>query len=932
MNARSLCNKLAELYCVLYNDQIDILFVTESWLHSGIPNGLLDPNGKYNIVRRDRPVQRGGGVCIMIDKKLPYYEVLCDTDDVVELIAIDVVLDSCKYRFINVYRPPTRRADASPDIKALLSGLKKLCSVKWPVTILGDFNCPDINWSDFTSPCDGVQDKLLDCFCEFGMTQLVNTVTCNDHILDLVLTNEQLIYSEVYVDEPFANSDHNTVRFSITDHRVPNPIPNKSLFTKYCWKKANFDGINERLMSIDWSSMMTVNFTADTLWAYFSHVLQCALNDFVPITVCHNPINKNGLTKYPARIRAALKRKQCLWRLHKRNPNDVIISSNYRRLQAECRKLIRDYEIKREENIISANNTGKFYSFVNGKMACSSGVGALKTTDGSFVLSDSAKAELLNEYFVSVGTHDNGILPPVQTFVTDDVFLDSVDCSEDTIRREINHMKSNGSPGPDGIPPVLLKKIAHSLITPLSLLFSSFLSVGQVPAAWKSAIVTPIHKSGLASDPANYRPISLTSVFCKLMERVINRQMIQYLQRHKLLSGRQHGFLAKRSTVTNLLDCLSDWTLALDNRHSVTVAYIDYSKAFDMVSHNKLLHKLSCFGICGNLLRWIGEFLNNRTQCVRVGSAISCPRQLISGVIQGSVLGPLLFLLYVDDVVKLFSSGVLCNLYADDLKLYSVIQTSQDVSALQSSLDALVAWSDEWQLKISSTKSAVLCLGQSKVEQSYQIKQVNVSFVPAMRDLGVIIDNKLTMSQHVATVVSKARARASLIFKCFHSKDRGTLLKAFTTYVRPLLEYATPVWSPFTVTDITKIESVQRAFTKRLPGLCHLAYTKRLDVLCTESLELRRLRYDLIYVYKMLFGLIDLNFDDFFVLKSCGTTRGHNYKLFLRYSRLNIRKHFFSERVVTVWNNLECNIVDFGNLRRFKLSLLSCDLSKYVHF
>jgi len=932
MNARSLCNKLAELHCVLYNDQIDILFVTESWLNSGIPNGLLDPNGKYNIVRRDRPIQRGGGVCIMIDKNFSYYEVPCETDGAVELVAVDIVLGLCKYRFVNVYRPPTRNASASPDTKELLSCIKRLCSVKWPVTILGDFNCPDINWSDFSSPRDGVQDKILDCLCEFGMTQLVNSATCNEHILDLLLTNEQLIYSKVYVDEPFANSDHNTVRFSIVDHRVPNLMFTKSLLTKYCWKKANFDGICERMMSIDWNGAMAVNFTADTLWAYFSHVLQCAVNDFVPITVCRNPSNKRGLTKYPAHIRAALKRKQCLWKLRKKNPDDVIISNRYRILQAECRKLIRDYEIKREENIIEANNTGKFYSFVNGKMACSSGVGALKTADGSAVLSDSAKAELLNEYFVSVGTRDDGILPPVQPLVTDDVFLDSVDCSEGRIRREINHMKSNASAGPDGIPPILLKKIAPSLVTPLSLLFSSFLSVGQVPAAWKSAIVTPIYKNGLASDPANYRPISLTSVFCKLMERVINRQMIQYLQRHKLLSGQQHGFLAKRSTVTNLLDCLSDWTLALDNRHSVTVAYIDYSKAFDMVSHSKLLHKLSCFGIYGDLLRWIGEFLNNRTQCVRVGSAISSPKQLISGVVQGSVLGPLLFLLYVDDVVKLFSSSVLCKMYADDVKLYSVIQTEQDASELQSSLDALVAWSDQWQLTISSKKSAVLCLGQTHIDQCYVIKQNNVSLVSEICDLGILIDDKLTMSQHICALVKKARARASLIFKCFHSRHRATLLKAFITYVRPLLEYATPVWSPYMLTDIYKIESVQRSFTKRLPGLNNLPYTKRLEVLGIDSLEIRRLRYDLVFVYKILFGLVDLNFSDYFTLRTSSITRGHGYKLFLDYSRLNIRKHFYSERVVPVWNNLESNVINFSNIKCFKSSLLRCNLSRYTHF
>ena len=229
--------------------------------------------------------------------------------------------------------------------------------------------------------------------------QLVNTATCNEHILDLLLTNEQLINSKVCVDEPFANSDQNTVQFSIAVHSVPNLISNKPQFTKYCWKKANFDGISERMMSIDWNCMMTVNFTADTLWAYFSHVLQCAVNDFVP--TYRNPSNKYGLTRYPAQIRTALKRKQCLWKLRKKNPNDVIINNRYCRLQAECRKLIRDYKIKREENIIEANKSGKFYSFVNGKMACPSGVGASKAADGSVVLSDSAKAELLTLYLLA---------------------------------------------------------------------------------------------------------------------------------------------------------------------------------------------------------------------------------------------------------------------------------------------------------------------------------------------------------------------------------------------------------------------------------------------------------------------------------------------------------------------------------------------------
>ena len=201
-----------------------------------------------------------------------------------------------------------------------------------------------------------------------------------------------------------------------------------------------------------------------------------------------------------------------------------------------------------------------------------------------------------------------------------------------------------------------------------------------------------------------------------------------------------------------------------------------------------------------------------------------------------------------------------------------------------------------------------------------------------MRDLGVTIDSKLTMSQHVNKIVTKARIRANLVFKCFHSRHRHTLLKAFTTYVRPLLEYASPVWSPCTVTAISKVESVQRSFTKRLPGLNNLDYANRLCVLEIESLELRRLRRDMIYVYKMLFGLVDLSFNDYFVLRVDSITRGHKYKLFANYSRLNIRKHFFTERIVSVWNNLECDIINFSNLRSFKQSLVRCDMSKYVNY
>src|SRR5664279_2488391 len=233
------------------------------------------------------------------------------------------------------------------------------------------------------------------------------------------------------------------------------------------------------------------------------------------------------------------------------------------------------------------------------------------------------------------------------------------------------------------------------------------MSVGRTPSCWAHAIVTPIYKGGNASELSNYRPISLTSVACKIMERIIVADLLDYLRTNNAISNQQHGFLSGKSTSTNLLEALNDWTLAIKDKKAVTVAYIDYQKAFDAVSHSKLLIKLGAYGITGNVLKWIGCFLANRTQQTRVGSALSDIGSLISGVVQGSVIGPLLFLLFINDVVPLLTDEhCACKLYADDLKLYTTLQLTEDATILQTKLDDLCMWSDLWQLRISFKKCA----------------------------------------------------------------------------------------------------------------------------------------------------------------------------------------------------------------------------------
>ena len=424
------------------------------------------------------------------------------------------------------------------------------------------------------------------------------------------------------------------------------------------------------------------------------------------------------------------------------------------------------------------------------------------------------------------------------------------------------------------------------------------------------------------------------------MERIIAAEMLSFLRKHNVISQQQHGFLSRRSTVTNLIETLNDWTIALKHRHLTTSVFVDYSKAFDVVSHSKLLYKLSNMGISGDLLAWISYFLTDRSQVTRVGHSVSEQLGLHSGVIQGSCLGPILFVLYINDVTSLFGNNVQCKLYADDVKLYSVIKSIDDQTDLQTALDGLKQWSDAWQLNISVGKCATLNIGHVShchstninADQTYSIGSEVLPAETVVKDLGVLTDNLLKYSDHINNIRSRALRLVGLLFKCFETRDTSVLVKAFVTYIRPIVEYASCVWSPTQIGLIEAVESVQRRFTKRLKGMDALTYSQRLKQLKLDSLELRRLRFDLILTYKIIFGLCDIDVSKLFTLRTDSRTRGHSYKILVENGEINSRKNFFVNRVTPVWNNLPIDIIKFESLAQFKRSLLNVSLNTFTYF
>jgi hypothetical protein len=331
-------------------------------------------------------------------------------------------------------------------------------------------------------------------------------------------------------------------------------------------------------------------------------------------------------------------------------------------------------------------------------------------------------------------------------------------------------------------------------------------------------------------------------------------------------------------------------------------------------------------------LEILTSFLSNRTQCVVINDIVSETKRLISGVPQGSVLGPLLFILYLNDVCSCLSGSATLNCFADDAKLYKEIRINADIEALQSDLTSLVKWASDWQLEISVGKCGTLDI---KPDEEYYCNSINDTILVTCSnktDLGIGLDKNLNFSAHIQSIVSRARQRVNLIFRAFKTRNTDYLLRGFNAYILPIVSYCSPVWSPHKICDILLIESVLRLFTRRLPGLEHLSYGERLSRLKIQTLERRRLLADLTLCFKLVTGACARPLINYGLHLETGhrTTRGHNLKLTFTHCRIDSRLHFFGPRVAKIWNSLPAQAVHSTSAFAFKNEICKIDFSKFL--
>ncbi len=937
-NADTLTNKMAELKCRVDHLNPDIILITETKPKNcryPVTQQEIDITG-YEQHSTNLSNKIGRGTIIYTSNRLNARMVTTDTQYVestwikIKLRGEESLLVGC------VYRSP----QSTPANNKQLRNLIKEVSKDNPTHLLmvGDFNYSGIDWNSNTTIGEDTTTnedyQFLETIRDSYLFQHVteNTRgrgTDTPHLLDLLLTNEEGMIGQVNHEAPLGKSDHCTLIFKFNCYTEQH----SKTYQKFYYDRGDYDTMRSD-MRIDWMERLDPNCEdPDKKWKIFKDLLDSAKTKNVPHKNV-DPAAKKRRTGAPVdrHIIKASRKKNRTWTryMETRDPaKHREFTKQRNKVKQMTRKLQREVEKKISRN--AKANQKQFWSYIKKRLKTTSGIADLvKSKPGDeeqLTNSDGEKAEVLSTFFSSVYTEEPDTGIPVLERKQVDRPLDEIEFTREEVMKKLQKLKIDKSPGPDSVHPRLLREVAEEISPALACIFNSSLKSGSLPDDWKTAQVTAIYKKGAKKEPKNYRPVSLTCIVCKIMESIIRDHMLEHMQRNYILSDRQYGFVGGRSTALQLMKVFEEWTDILDSGGELDVIYMDFMKAFDSVPHKRLMGKLNSNRIEGTVQQWIKAFLVGRRQRVAVRGAYSMWADVLSGIPQGSVLGPILFVLYINDLPETVTSQL--YMFADDTKIFNQIKTEDDQQILQEDLNRLQSWSSTWLLKFHPEKCKMMNVSRSKeaTQRTYSMTssdgtQHDLEMVSEEKDLGIKIDRNLTFDKHIGEKVTKANQVMGMIRRCFVHIDEENFKWLFKSIVRPHLEYANAIWNPIRMKDITLIENVQRRATKMVPQLKDMSYTNRLKHLKMPTLRYRRFRGDMIETFKIIRHIYDQRAIPTLSPENPDRrTRGHEFKLYKHRSQTRLRQHSFTERIVTPWNSLPNHVVQATSVKSFERRL-----------
>ena len=475
-------------------------------------------------------------------------------------------------------------------------------------------------------------------------------------------------------------------------------------------------------------------------------------------------------------------------------------------------------------------------------------------------------AEILNNQFISVFSSTKGDIADNKILPRECGELNDIEVTTEEMIAAMKSIDASSSPGPDEIPSIIYNNYSEELAYPATKIWRLSLNTGRMPEGTILAIIAPIYKEGDKSMPSNYRPIALTNHLTKIFERLLRKEIVNHLERNNLMNTTQHGFRAAHSTISQLLRYYDSILSMLEEGHCVDTIYLDFAKAFDKVDHNILLMKLRILGVKGNIHRWIGNFLHDRQQQVKVEDQLSSKKWVLAGVPQGSVLGPILFLVMMIDINKNLLNATIGS-FADDTRLWQIIQGEECHYSLQQDLLHMYSWADDNNMLFNDGKFETLHYGKQVNNNAYlTLEGLPIERKDCVKDLGVRMTADGKFSTHISNIVLAAHRMTGWVLRTFKTRKTSPMITLLKTLIVSKVEYACVLWSPRDVHNISLIENVQRRFTRRFAifqnwdnelGMptCTTNYWERIKTLKIFSLERRRERYMIIYVYKIVIGI-----------------------------------------------------------------------------
>ena len=908
LNINSIRGKKLDLLAFLDVHNPHIVAVQETKIDSSIATSELFPETcPYNIFRKDRNLH-GGGVILLIHKDIPHMP-LSELENDSESVWVKVFANKTSHYVASWYRPP---GGSSEDFHLFGDQLDQIRNKhkgnKLPsVHVLGDFNFKDIAWPDRLNKSGSMLSQsegqmLIDIMNDHGLEQLVHFPTREKNTLDLILTSLPGQFQEIH--SPDKLSDHDVVSGTLKVYIPPKKKPRRKV---YLYHKGDFESM--RIDVSDFARDRYFNGYSDNRsvqenFDLITSFIQESADKHIPSKTSRSVSSVPWITP---EIRRKIRRRNKTHAKAKKTGSSKL-RSKFETLRREIKA-----DVKKQHDLYVNNLVGDikanprdFYRYINGQKKDTQGIPPLKRRNVNGVAeSELEQADELNGQFTDVfnkNEHSQVPLPNRSAPFMNDIVVSAVGVTK--LLKGLNPSKALG---PDELHPRVLKELASELGPVFAHLFQQSIDMGEIPKEWSLANICPLFKKGDRSLACNYRPVSLTCVPCKLLEHIVCSNIMAHLDEHKLLSDRQHAFRKRHSCETQLITVINDWAKILDIGGQVDTFILDFEKAFDTPPHELLKCKLYGYGIGGKTLKWIDSFLCFRQQRVVVNGIKSDWAPVLSGVPQGTVLGPVLFSLYINDITTDIDSEI--RLFADDCVCYREIKGTEDTVKLQEDIDRLGCWARKWGMRFQPVKCNIMQITRKRIKKinaSYCLEGTILDNVENIKYLGVTITNDLKWNTHVSNICTKANRTLGFLRRNLSACPQDVKESAYKGLVRPVLEYGSSVWDPSSILLQEELEKVQKRAARFVTG--NYLYetgsmTGILEQLKWESLKKRRRDSRIIMLYKGLKGAASIPTND--LVPPIRHVRNHHSLAFQTpFANTDIYKCSFFPQTIRDWNSL----------------------------